>query len=126
MSIDKRRPEEGLDRKYQRGDNPATETPGPDSPSLYGVASGTFAGVGPKNYKRSDQNIYEDVCEALSNAPDIDARGIEVGVEAGEVTLTGTVNSRYSKRLTEGIIENLQGVRDVRNRLEIVNEGNED
>ena len=80
---------------------------------------GQFAGRGPKGYKRSDDRIREDVNEALTRNPDIDASDIEVKVESGEVTLTGTVDSRQNKRLAEDLAEDCSGVHEVHNQLRI-------
>ena len=80
---------------------------------------GQFAGRGPKGYKRSDDRIREDVNEALTRNPDIDASDIEVKVESGEVTLTGTVDSRQTKRLAEDLAEDCSGVHEVHNQLRI-------
>jgi hypothetical protein len=44
---------------------------------------------------------------------------IEVQVDNGEVTLTGTVDDRRTKRLTEDIAESVYGVKDVHNRLRV-------
>jgi osmotically-inducible protein OsmY len=63
--------------------------------------------------------MREDVCDALTEAHDVDASDIEVGVEAGTVTLTGTVDSRYSKRRSEDIAAEINGVRDVQNQLRV-------
>jgi len=35
------------------------------------------------------------------------------------VTLTGTVNDRYAKRIAEEISENVSGVKDVHNQLRV-------
>jgi hypothetical protein len=78
-----------------------------------------FFGVGPKGYKRSDERIREDVCEALADHPDVDASEIEVRVRDGEVILTGTVESRWMKRQAEDAVEFVPGVRDVRVELTI-------
>lgn len=84
--------------------------------SRYG---GTFAGRGPRSYQRSDDRIREDVNECLTADPRIDASEIEVRVERGEVILSGTVEERRLRRLAEEIIEDLPGVRDVRNDLRV-------
>jgi hypothetical protein len=78
-----------------------------------------FAGRGPKGYRRSDERVNEDVCERLTRHPAIDASGIEVRVENGEVTLSGTVNDRRSKRLAEDVVEDVSGVTDVKNELKV-------
>jgi len=74
---------------------------------------------GPKGYQRSDQRINEDVCERLSEDPHIDASEIEVGVQSGVVTLTGTVPSRYMKHLAEDCADRCFGVKDVENRVRV-------
>jgi hypothetical protein len=77
-------------------------------------------GKGPKGYRRSSQRIYEDVGEALTLHPDVDASEIEINVDDGIVTLTGTVESRKVKRLAEMIVDNVLGVEDVVNLLSMV------
>ena len=77
------------------------------------------SGRGPRNYKRSDERIEEDVNEALTRHPGLDASDIEVQVADGEVTLTGAVDSRLDKRIAEDVIENCPGVIDVHNRLRV-------
>lgn len=81
-----------------------------------------FYGRGPKNYKRRDEDIYEDVCEALWLAPVIDASQMEVSVADGVVTLTGEVITRSARRVTENIVDTITGVRDVINDLRIKKE----
>src|SRR5579884_2129826 len=46
---------------------------------------GMYAGRGPRNYKRSDERIQEDVNEQLTLHPGIDATDIEVSVHEGDV-----------------------------------------
>jgi len=83
---------------------------------------GQHAGKGPKGYRRSDDRIQEDVNEALSQHSEIDASEIEVKVSNGEVTLSGTVTDRQSKRLAEDIAERCSGVQDVRNDIRVQRE----
>lgn len=78
-----------------------------------------FIGYGPKNYKRSDDRIYEQVCETLMKSRDVDASNIGVKVDSGIVYLSGKVDGRRSKKLAETIVEDLPGVQDVRNELMI-------
>jgi hypothetical protein len=80
---------------------------------------GTFAGRGPRNYQRSDDRIREDVNERLTQDGRVDATEIEVQVQNGEVTLTGSVSDRRMRRMAEESIENISGVRDVRNDLRV-------
>lgn len=80
-------------------------------------AYGHHAGKGPKGYRRSDERIREDVCDRLTEHPEIDAGEIEVSVKDGEVTLTGTADDRQAKRMAEDVAESVSGVKDVHNRL---------
>lgn len=76
-------------------------------------------GRGPKNYRRSDERIREDINDRLSDQDYLDASEIEVGVSGGEVTLSGTVETRYDKRLAEDIAESVSGVTHVQNNLRV-------
>ena len=76
-------------------------------------------GRGPKNYRRSDERIKEDVNDRLSDDYYLDASDVEVAVTNSEVTLTGTVNSREDKRRAEDIADAVSGVSNVENRLRV-------
>jgi len=52
---------------------------------------GPHAGRGPRNYKRSDNRIEEDINDRLTEHSMIDASDVEVSVQNGEVTLRGHV-----------------------------------
>lgn len=78
-----------------------------------------YAGKGPKGYQRSDERIMEDVNEELTRHPSIDASDITVQVNHGEVTLTGTVESREAKRVAEDVAERCSGVKEVQNQLRV-------
>ena len=84
---------------------------------------GQFAGRGPKNYRRSDQRIQEEVCDRLTSDPQVDASEIQVTVKDGEITLEGTVNERRMKRLAEDCAESVAGANQVHNRLRVEEEG---
>jgi hypothetical protein len=79
----------------------------------------SFFGKGPKGWKRSDERIREDVCESLARHPAIDASDMDVTVKDGIVTLKGTVESRFIKRRTEDVIDDVSGVEDIRNELQV-------
>lgn len=79
-----------------------------------------FTGVGPKNYKRSDDRLYGEVCDALMRDKNVDASTIGVKVQSGVVYLSGKVKSRQIKKEAESVVEGLPGVRDVRNELTIL------
>jgi len=82
-----------------------------------GFDTGRFAGRGSKNYKRSDTRIEEDVHEALMHDPYLDATDIDVSVKDGEVTLSGEVADRASRRRAEECVESCAGVREIHNEL---------
>jgi osmotically-inducible protein OsmY len=75
-------------------------------------------GKGPRRW-RSDLRIHEDVCDALVRDAWVDASEIEVSVQDGEVTLSGTVASRDQKCAAERVAERVTGVVDVHNRLRL-------
>ena len=79
----------------------------------------SYRGRGPRDYKRSDERIREDVCDRLSDDPFIDASDIEVRVEGNEVILSGRVDSREAKRRAEDMVENISGVTNVQNQLKV-------
>jgi osmotically-inducible protein OsmY len=80
---------------------------------------GYHRGRGPKNYQRSDDRIRDDVNDRLTDDPHVDASEIDVSVQNREVTLTGTVNSRFEKRHAEDIAESVSGVAHVQNNLRV-------
>jgi hypothetical protein len=77
---------------------------------------------GPKGWKRSDETIYEDICETIDHVGVVDASEVTVRVEGGEVKLEGVVLSRRDKRLLEDIIDSVRGVQDVHNLLRVRHE----
>jgi len=76
-------------------------------------------GRGPKNYVRTDARIAEDVNEALTEDPYIDASDISVAVANGEVTLSGRTATREERRRAEDHAERALGVRHVRNDIRV-------
>jgi len=82
-------------------------------------------GRGPRGYKRSDERIREEVNERLYRDHDLDASEIDVRVSEGQVTLDGSVQSRYFKRLAEDLAIDVLGVEDVINHLRAKREGDE-
>ena len=81
--------------------------------------SAKHAGRGPRNYKRPDESIMEEINRELTYHAKIDATDIDVAVQDGEVTLTGTVESREVRRLAEDAADSVSGVRNVYNRLRV-------
>ncbi|MEI6948757.1 BON domain-containing protein [Paraflavisolibacter sp. H34] len=83
------------------------------------IREGAHKGKGPRNYKRSDDRIREDVCDRLSDDAYVDASDIDVRVSGNEVILTGTVESREDKRRAEELAERISGVSNVQNQLRV-------
>lgn len=78
-----------------------------------------YRGRGPRNYRRSDERIREDINDSLTEHDEIDATDIEVDVQNGDVILSGWVFDYYSKRTAEYLAEDVRGVVNVENRLRI-------
>lgn len=70
-----------------------------------------------QGHHRRDTLIYEEVCEALLNNPQIDATDIEIQVEDGRVTLSGKVDDREMKREVELSLEHIPGIQDLFNLI---------
>ena len=73
----------------------------------------------PQLQRRSDDKIHQEIWELLTNNADLDASEVELHVEGGVVTLTGTVDSRDAKWLTEDLVNSVTGVREVNNRIKV-------
>ncbi|HLH21563.1 MAG TPA: BON domain-containing protein [Chloroflexota bacterium] len=84
-----------------------------------GSTGENYRGVGPRNYRRSDERIHEDVSDRLCDDPHIDASDITVAVHDGVVTLSGSIPTRRQKRLAEDTAESVSGVWDVNNQLRV-------
>ncbi len=78
-----------------------------------------YGGLGPRGYTRSDERIREDVSDRLTDDPYVDASDIEVMVSGCEVTLSGTVDDRRTRRRAEDVAESVSGVRHVQNNLRV-------
>jgi hypothetical protein len=81
--------------------------------------SGQHRGKGPRGYKRLDERIREEVNDRLCFDDRLDASEIVVSVQDGEVSLSGTVTDKASKRRAEDIVEEISGVSNVENRIRI-------
>ena len=80
---------------------------------------GAARGLGPSGYKRSDERISDEAHERLTDDTWLDASNISISVSGGEVTLSGTVESREAKHRAEHLIEDLSGVTHVQNNLRV-------
>jgi osmotically-inducible protein OsmY len=84
---------------------------------------GDARGYAPRNYRKSDERIREEVCEALAAHGDLDVSDVEVDVKDGEVILQGTVRSRWAKFYAEDLAAGIFGAHDVVNELRIARRG---
>jgi hypothetical protein len=109
-----RSPDIGFEEDYESYDY---EEPYDWSYTEVWTIEGPYSGIGPQGYQRSDDRIFEEVCERLTHHGQIDASNIEVEVNEGEVTLKGNVNNRHIKRMAEDTIATVPGVMDVHNQL---------
>jgi hypothetical protein len=80
-------------------------------------ARASYRGLGPRGYVRSDQRIYEDICDRLTENPFIDASDIAVSVRDRTVTLAGSVDNILALHQAEEIAREVVGVSNVRNDL---------
>lgn len=116
-------------RPYSDRDQVEDRSPsGPDGDALavgYGDEDERPPGVGELSggdalrEDRGDDRIRADVCAALAASADADASQIEVQVEDGRVTLTGTTADAGTRRAVEDVAAGCRGVRDVRNYVRL-------
>jgi osmotically-inducible protein OsmY len=69
--------------------------------------------------ERSDEALQADVTQALTVDTTTDAYQLEVAVDDGLVTLTGTADSWQEKMLAEHVAGSVQGVLGVENRIAV-------
>ena len=86
-------------------------------------ARASYRGLGPRGYTRSDQRIYEDVCDRLTENPFIDATDIVVSVRDRTVTLAGSVDTMLALHQAEEIAREVAGVANLRNDLIVAGDG---
>jgi len=86
---------------------------------LDGAREGKHRGRGPKDYRRSDERIKEDINDRLTDEEYLDAYEVVVTVNEGEAILSGTVGTRHDKRMAEDIADSVTGVKNVQNNLRV-------
>lgn len=116
----------GGERGYSQGGRSFWDKAGDEVASWFGDRDAEarrrqdeHRGRGPKGYSRSDERIREDVNDRLTEDGWLDASNITVEVKDREVTLSGTVSDRGSKRRAEDIAESVSGVEHVQNNLRV-------
>jgi hypothetical protein len=108
---------EGVDQDFEIERDDLRNRPSGDGRS--GPSAQNHKGKGPRDYKRRDERILEDINDRLCDNPYLDASEIEVRVSEGNVVLSGSVENRESKRLAEDIAESVSGVENVENGLRV-------
>lgn len=69
--------------------------------------------------RRSDERVLRDILESLAENEAIRSGEIDIVVRDGEVTLTGTVADRATRKQAEFCVASVDGVKDVTNQLRI-------
>ncbi|MFJ4293075.1 BON domain-containing protein [Cupriavidus sp. NPDC089707] len=92
----------------------------PTRPSRWAAQAGSRRM--PKGYQRTDARIRDDLCERLAHAED-DVSDVTVEVGSGIVTLAGTVRDRDAKFRIEQLAEDVLGVSEVRNNIQMARPG---
>lgn len=75
--------------------------------------------LAPRDMRRADAQVYEDICEALVERDDVDSSDVTVTVRESEVTLEGSVPERSMRYLIEDLAAGHPAVRDVENRIKV-------
>lgn len=76
-------------------------------------------GAGPKNYRRDDDRVHDEVCNRLARHDELDVSEVSVRVQDGVVTLEGHALDRRSKYEIEELAERVFGVKDVINHIRV-------
>lgn len=74
-------------------------------------------------YSRSDDRLREDIAECMTYDSLLETAEIEVKVEEGQVTLTGTVASKGESLRAQELAAQVHGVKAVRNSLRVSGPG---
>lgn len=83
------------------------------------AGTGSMAGKGPEGDGQPDDRIRDNVRHRLAEDPELDGISVEVAVENGEVTLSGTVDTRAARRRAEELIRSVSGIRHLQNGLRV-------
>ncbi len=67
----------------------------------------------------SDEAIRQDVENAIERDPFVEARGIDITVETGIVTLSGTAETYFQKYQADEVASTVNGVVDIINRIDV-------
>jgi osmotically-inducible protein OsmY len=76
----------------------------------------------PRNYRRSDERLTEEVVKRMRRAVGLDLSSVTVAVRGAHVILEGTVPERWMKYALENVSATVWGVEDVENHLRVLRE----
>ncbi len=79
-------------------------------------------GSAPKGHTRNDERLKEDISERIAHLAHVEASDVEVSVEDGSVTISGTVPDRQMRWDLEQLLDHVHGVKDVVNNLKVKRE----
>jgi osmotically-inducible protein OsmY len=88
---------------------------GPNENIQYGESGQNMQG----DFGVPDDQLKEQVIQALTDDMHVDATDIQVEVDYGKVTLTGVVSQRSMMKAAEECVRNIPGVTDLINDLKI-------
>jgi hypothetical protein len=79
----------------------------------------SFRPAGPKNYRRPDESILDEIYLRLLSQRGVDSSDVSIEVHHGAATLEGTVPERRMKHAIENIVAAVRGVNEVDNRVRV-------
>jgi BON domain len=97
----------------------APAAPGGDDQPAHRMAGPSRHPLAPREIRRSDAQLYEDICEALLQRDDVDSSDVTVVVREGGVALDGSVPQRGMRYLIEDLAAGHPAARDVDNRIKV-------
>ena len=75
--------------------------------------------INPKGWDRDDKDILADFTNRISAVGNIDTKDVEVRCEHQVISLNGTVATQTVLVFLEHVADNVLGVRDVKNQLQL-------
>lgn len=82
-----------------------------------GTVKGVYHDDAPPDFHRSDEELRQDIIDALKAHPNVGAETISVSVNNGVAVLEGIVTDGTDNAEVEEIVRRVMDVRDVENRL---------
>lgn len=79
------------------------------------IAIEDHRGHGPRDWRKSDDRLREEVCEALAADATLDARDLNVGADDTDIVLSGVAPCVEARARAEEIAARVVGVRAVHN-----------